>query len=147
MKILFVCTGNTCRSPIAECLLKDKLKKANVQDGEVSSCGVNVLDGEPLTPLTVEALKEIGIENASHTATIITKESVINSDLIFTMSERQKNIVNNYNDVKKAICLKDMIGEEIVDPFGKDYSFYQKAVELLDKATNLIMDKYVMGIK
>lgn len=40
-----------------------------------------------------------------------------------------------------------MLGEEIVDPFGKDYSFYQKAVELLDKATNLIMDKYVMGIK
>lgn len=101
MKILFVCTGNTCRSPIAEFLLKDKLKKANVQDVEVSSCGVNVLDGEPLTPLTVEALKEIGIENASHTATIITKESVINSDLIFTMSERQKNIVNNYNDVKR----------------------------------------------
>lgn len=108
---------------------------------------MNVLDGEPLTPLTVDALKEVGIENVSHTATIITKESVINSDLIFTMSDRQKNIVNNYNDVKKAISLKDMLGEEIVDPFGKDYSFYQKAVELLDKATNLIMEKYVRGIK
>lgn len=146
MKILFVCTGNTCRSPMAEYLLKDKLEKAGIDNVEVFSRGINVLD-EKISQQTISALKTKGIVNVEHTATIISKQDVESSDYIFTMSDRQKNVVNNYYRTDKAVCISELTSlGEVVDPYGKDFDAYIYVLKTLDKATDYIMENIVKKV-
>lgn len=144
MKILFVCDGNTCRSPIAEFLLKDKLEKANITSVEVASCGINVLSNEQMSPLAVKALASKDINDCTHNAAVITDDAVNNADYIFTMSYRQKNIVSNYYRTQKARCIGELTqSEEIEDPYGKDYEAYESALNKLDVATDYIMNNII----
>ncbi|HHZ01170.1 MAG TPA: low molecular weight protein arginine phosphatase, partial [Tissierellia bacterium] len=68
MNILFVCTGNTCRSPMAEGLFKDMLRKNNIENIKVSSAGLSVFPGEHVNEKAIRALKEKGIDISSHRA-------------------------------------------------------------------------------
>ena len=59
-KILFVCTGNTCRSPMAEAILRSKIKKQKIKWWDVSSCGIFAEVGGSVSPLSMQALEEAG---------------------------------------------------------------------------------------
>ena len=94
MKIMFICTGNICRSAMADWLLKQKIKDKNIKDIEVYSCGVYAEDGD--TP-TWEAkrvmMDEYSIDISQHRATNIRNSNIEKMDLILCATSRHKRAV------------------------------------------------------
>lgn len=119
MKIVFVCAGNICRSPMAEALLKEKLEERGIAGVHVSSCG---LEANPWT--VAEPRLRLVIGNAYRTlkdfrSRPMTEEIVRNADLVLTMEERQvREIMSRFPEARgKVATLTDYVGEggDIVD--------------------------------
>jgi len=106
-KILFVCTGNTCRSPMAEALLRSKARERGLSV-EIRSAGVSTIDGLPVSPNAVQALRQRDIEHKgiSHR---LTMDAVEWADLILTMTTSHKrSLLHLYpGAVDKAYTLKE----------------------------------------
>ncbi len=96
-KILFVCTGNICRSPMAEGLLR-KMRS----DFSVSSAGVSSMDGWNATPEAIEVMQDHGIDISEHSARQVREEMINDADLILTMTERHKKLLtDDYPQAKR----------------------------------------------
>jgi len=87
--ILFVCTGNTCRSPMAEALFKEMVGEKR-EEFEIISAGTSALEGEPAAGEAVKALEEQGIILTGHRSRPVTTELLERSDLIITMTRGHK---------------------------------------------------------
>jgi len=146
MNILFVCTGNTCRSTMAEGIFKYLLKNKNIDNINVSSAGITAYDGEKANEKAIMVLKKNGIDITGHKARLLTSEIINESDLILTMTSNHKEIINDYVHKKtvsspcpKVFTLREfanIVNEEsadnnfdIEDPFGMDYNLYEKSMD------------------
>jgi protein-tyrosine phosphatase len=139
MNILFVCTGNTCRSAMAEGIFRDMLK--NINNINVSSAGISAFEGDRANDKAAEALMENNIDISGHKARQLTADMIKNSGLVLTMTKSHKMmILNAFPDEKnKIFTLKEyamaVSGEntdgknlDIADPFGMDYNVYKKCM-------------------
>jgi len=149
MNILFICTGNTCRSPMAEGLLKDMARKKGM-DINVSSAGTFAFDGQEVSMEAVEVMKEEGIDIKNHRARIIHRDLLESADLILTMSSNhKKQLQNKYDFLKgKVYTLKEFAykkEEDIEDPFGRGIDAYKKAKEEIKEALKEIIDKGLLA--
>ncbi len=129
MNILFVCTGNTCRSPMAEGILNSMSKKKGLKI-KAKSAGIAAFDGGPPAGNAVKAMEEIGIDINDHKSTTLHRDLVMESDLILTMSQSHKQaIVRNFPDFRdKVFTLIEYTYKEegdIIDPFGGSLKTYQ----------------------
>jgi protein-tyrosine-phosphatase len=93
MHILFVCTANINRSFMAEVICKGRLKKYGRLDVTVSSAGLMDMKGVPADPIAVKILMESGFDEADHSATLLTEDSVARADLIVVMEENQRRLI------------------------------------------------------
>jgi protein-tyrosine phosphatase len=130
---LFVCTGNTCRSPMAEVLLKSMLAKAGLKNVKVWSRGMSALPDQPMSEGSAIALKAAGIEAPDHRSRPLTKKDIDQASLILTMEERHRaRLVQEYPEAAgKTFRLKQYAGEEqkstdIDDPIGGSPQDYEK---------------------
>ncbi|SFE61537.1 protein-tyrosine phosphatase [Alteribacillus iranensis] len=142
--ILFVCTGNTCRSPLAEALLRSK-----ATDGvEVKSAGVYAMPDMPASDGTMDVLKEKGIE-LDHKSQPVTKELVDWADLVLTMTKsHHETTVQLYPEAAdKIFTIKefaaDITGPEgdITDPIGGSAEMYRKTAEELEPLIDAVLEK------
>lgn len=121
MNILFVCTGNTCRSPMAEVIFNETFKKA-----QATSRGLYIHRGSTISPLATNILnREYGF-NEDREAEELLDIDVATADVIITMTQTQKReIVRRYGG-DKVYTLKEMAGEDgdIMDPYGMDEKTY-----------------------
>ena len=145
MRILFVCTGNTCRSPMAEGILKSIGNKNNM-DLEIKSVGISVYDGEKASKNSIEAMKKIGIDISEHEATQLRRDLVEEADLILTMSTSHKKfILSNYPSSRdKLFTLTEYVygvEKDIEDPFGRSLSVYERTRDEIYQAVEKIVNK------
>ncbi len=128
--ILFVCTGNICRSPMAEGLFRHAVKGRG--EYRVFSAGVGAIDGQPASAHAVRGLKELGIDISSHRSRMLTSELIEQADYIFGMTHSHVDSVNLLypHAAEKTFLLRefddtlDIFEKDISDPIGGSYDVY-----------------------
>lgn len=128
-KIIFVCTGGTCRSPMAASIFNNRKNTIKPEiDIEVESRGLVVLFPEPYNPKMASVLKENNIEIVGNVATQLVEEDFSENTLIVTMSDNQKQrILNDFENPVNIYSIGEITesDEEIKDPYGgtvEDYT-------------------------
>ncbi len=138
-RILFVCTGNTCRSPMAEIILKTKLKLAGITDVKVSSAGLCADDGAKISKNSFDALKLMGYKAYGFKSKQITEQMLKKSDLILCMTATHKQALNGF---ERVFSIAEYTGGcDIIDPFGGNINTYIKTSHQLEDACNVILEK------
>lgn len=138
--VLFICTGNTCRSPMAEAIAREALLRdpalAGVRDDVfVASAGVSALDGMPTTIETIEALKSMGIEHDGRSKRL-TDQMIRKADLVLCMTDAQRvtaqRLVANLPAEQAKIVRLDPMND-IEDPIGLGRRTYDDLARKLKK--------------
>ena len=128
MKILFICTGNTCRSPMAMFLFNKIAKERNLNI-VADSAGLAAY-GDPINPNSVKCLAKIGINNINYTSKSLNYYMVDEADLIVVMENVHKNALLNAGvDSNKILVLADGVS----DPYGGDEEVYLNCLEKISK--------------
>lgn len=133
--ILFVCTGNSCRSVMAEALMRKRLYELGKNGIEVSSAGVMAVKGLPPTDETIKAMKEADVDVAEFKSKNATADMIKKADLILTMEPVQKDIIVKLvpQAAQKTFLLKEYAnpskilpkGFSVHDPIGKPIADYR----------------------
>jgi protein-tyrosine-phosphatase len=130
MHILLVCTGNTCRSPIAEGLLREALAARGIDQVTVASAGTGAWEGAPVSEGAYLVGLEHGLDLSVHCARLLTRELVREADLVLTMSGHHLARVAELGGEHKVHLLGAYAGRdpgrlEVTDPFGGDLAGYR----------------------
>ena len=128
-KIIMVSTNNTCRSFIAESVLRQYLKEAHQEDIEVISRGLVVLFPEPVHPKAADMVRNSGIEILDFQSHQLLQEEVETSDLILTMTEEQKEkVLEEYHGYKEVATINEYarIAGAVIDPYGMGDDDYER---------------------
>ncbi len=151
-KIVFVCTGNTCRSPMAELLLKRKLNALGLKGFTVTSAGIKAKRGDGMNEKSARVLSENGITFEKFSATKLTDKLAREAFAIVCMTEGQKEYLTDmrWNAFKKAgeeatenvvYAFSEIAGYEVLDPYGRDLDCYRYVYGLLSAGVDRLVDE------
>ena len=148
MRLLFVCTGNTCRSPLAEALARREAIERGMVDVEVASAGTSAWDGASASDGALLVALERGLDLSAHRAQQLSRDVVAAQDLILTMGPHHLERVEALGGVHHAHLLSSYAsaGERsnpISDPFGGDLDVYRETFRELERDVRRVFDRLV----
>ncbi len=134
-RILYVCIGNICRSPMAEALTKHALAEAGMGNVEIASAGLGAVVGKGAHPTTVELVGERGIDLTGHIARQLTADMLRPYELVLTMEQWQVREVERLSPSArgKVFRLGHWGGFDIPDPNGKSRELFVEVMRLIDR--------------
>lgn len=147
IKIMFVCSGNICRSPMAHYYMQKKVKDLKLENRFlISSCGIYAYSGEKATSNAIIAMKDYCVDLEKHRATNIFDTNIVEYDYIITLTKLHKSQIEfNFPKLKgKIFTLKEFVNEEIMyididDPWGLNLEVYKNcAKEIVENVDKLV---------
>ncbi len=141
MNILFVCTGNTCRSPMAAGIFKKIIAERNIKNITVSSAGLAADNSSPASSNAIEVCKKIGIDLNKHISRSIFDVNLSSIDKFIVMTVAHKKALLSMSVPIEKIYILD---DEILDPFGGDVKVYEQCRNQIEAALYELLDKLEM---
>ena len=141
--LLIVCTGNICRSPVAESLFRQRLAESTRWNGRVVSAGIDALENQGADATVLALMRERGIDLASHRARQLTPEYLRQADLVLVMETHQREAILELDPTArgKTFLLGHWINTEIPDPYRRGDDAHRTAIELIFAASEPWLDK------
>lgn len=146
-RLLFVCTGNTCRSPMAEVIARHRVEQLGWSQVQVASAGVGAWDGSPASEGAVRAAAANGLDLSEHASTFLTPELVESADLILTMSASHAARALDLGAGERVAMLTsfasggeaDETAAGIPDPIGGPDAEYAATFAVLDELVEEVL--------
>ena len=153
MEIVFVCMGNTCRSPMAEALLRSEIKRRRIENVTVSSAGLKG-GGAPMNENTAKTLLNKGLELSNFSSKLI-DEHTFSAIAVIGLTERICEELKKIRDfgievgklTKKRdniFSFKELVGYDIPDPYGQGEEAYERAFKELEGGMSAIVDRFLI---
>jgi len=146
-KILFLCSGNTCRSPLAEGIARKILTDRVNFPVEISSAGTSAFEGMPASQHSVEVAARHGIDLDGHQSALLNRSRVRDADLIVTMGAKHRETVGvidpealSYTVLLTSFCGGD---GDVPDPIGGGLAEYERIYDLIDRCVDALAEGLV----
>lgn len=134
--ILFVCTGNTCRSPMAAALFESGLTDEEREQYEVRSFGLAAFGGEPASNYAVEVMRENGLDISSHRSTPLNRHALAEAELVVCMTEAHSSVL-----LQVGVDPEKLVVFDIPDPYKGTLDDYRRCAEKIRMELTKVYDR------